>query len=184
MKQQVFYSWQSDTIEDSNRYLIRDALSEATKKLEWDLEVDEATRGVPGSPVIFEAILAKVDRCAVFVGDLTICGTYRGERSTSNPNVLIEYGYALRAVGGDRIITVLNRHYGDPEALPFDLKTRGVKVVYNLDPKSSTDVSKAVFTNLTGLLSRELETVMVKSLFRGLAWIIHESHFYVRVSPE
>jgi hypothetical protein len=168
MKQQVFYSWQSDTVEAANRYFIRDALSAATKKLQWDLEVDEATRGVPGSPVIFEAILAKVNRCAVFVADLTICGKYTNDKSTPNPNVLVEYGYSLRAVGDDRIITVLNRHYGGPERLPFDLKTRGVKVIYELGPDLSAEKRKTALASLTGLLARELATVMEKSLFRSL----------------
>ena len=53
----IFYSWQSDTEQSVNRYLIRDALKAAAKRLSIPGEVDEATRGVAGSPPIFETIL-------------------------------------------------------------------------------------------------------------------------------
>jgi len=38
--------------------------------------------------------------------------------------VLIELGYAFRAIGHERVIIVFNSAYGDVENLPFDLKMR------------------------------------------------------------
>jgi hypothetical protein len=52
MKLQLFYSWQSDTDEQLNRYFVQGALKMAVQNLEYEIEVDEATRGVPGSPSI------------------------------------------------------------------------------------------------------------------------------------
>src|SRR6266446_241494 len=104
----VFYSWQSDTPAKLNRSFIEKALDAAIKRIKSDatlepavrgteLAVDKDTQGVPGSPPIAQTILAKIDDCVAFVGDLTFVGnslpalTSR-QRFFSNPNVLIEYG--------------------------------------------------------------------------------------------
>ncbi len=159
MKRQIFYSWQSDTAEDLNRYLIRDALRAATKRLPVPCEVDEATRGVSGSPPIFETILHKIDQSMAFVGDLTLV-TGSAERPSSNPNVLIEYGYALARLKEHRLVSVLNRSYGPPERLPFDLRHRAVKLVYNLGPSSDRSAIKEAKENLEGRFTSEVRRIL------------------------
>jgi hypothetical protein len=78
---------------------------------------------VPGSPPIVETIFRKVDTAAIFVADLTFVGKRLGGNPTPNPNVLIEYGWALKRLGYGRIIAVMNVAFGDPKekSLPFDL---------------------------------------------------------------
>ena len=76
---------------------LENALRDAT------VELDKDTQGIAGSPPIAETILQKVEDCAVFVADLSFVGESKsGFSNTSgkprqfpNPNVLIEYGYAL-----------------------------------------------------------------------------------------
>src|SRR6478672_10404722 len=93
----VFYSWQSDREKRDCRNFIEKALKTAVSNIAADVKVEEAVReievdkdteGVPGTPPLFDTILKKIDKAAVFVGDLTICGTRAGNRPTPNPNVL------------------------------------------------------------------------------------------------
>lgn len=47
-------------------------------------------------------------------------------RSSPNPNVLLELGYAVSQLGWDRIVMVMNTAFGDVTQLPFDLRGRRV----------------------------------------------------------
>jgi hypothetical protein len=64
-------------------------------------------------------------------------GIVRVPKDLSNPNVLIELGYAAALLGWDRVVLVLNKHYGSPERLPFDLKFRRFPITYTLGPQST-----------------------------------------------
>jgi len=133
----VFYSWQSDLPGATNKNFILRALENAAKALRNDDSltvepvIDRDTLGVPGSPNISETIFGKIDQAQVFVCDISIInlGTIKqnpNARLTSNPNVLLELGYALKTLGDKKIILVLNDAYGVPELLPFDLRMRRV----------------------------------------------------------
>lgn len=90
--------------------------------------LDQDTEGVPGAPAMVAAILKKIDACSVFVADVSL--TFEREannRKSPNPNVLIELGYALRRLGPERVLLVVDTTTGTPEQLPFDL--RGNRVV-------------------------------------------------------
>src|SRR6266849_3811395 len=107
MADTVFYSWQSDLQNSTNRGFIQTALEAATKTIRDDESIqvdpvlDRDTAGVPGSPDIFSTILGKIDQARVFVCDVSIInqGANKGTRLAPNPNVLIELGYALKALG-------------------------------------------------------------------------------------
>ena len=96
----VFYSWQSDLPNATNRSFIQLALEKAAKSIASDKTVDDVpiidrdTQGVPGSPHIAKTIFQKIDVADVFVADVSIVGGSI-ERPAPNPNVLIELGYAL-----------------------------------------------------------------------------------------
>jgi hypothetical protein len=90
--------------------------------------VDRDTIGVPGSPDIAATILQKIDSCDVFVCDVSIINGGQATRSTPNPNVLFELGYAVKRLGWDRIILVLNSSFGPVQDLPFDLRMKRVLV--------------------------------------------------------
>src|SRR5438876_9492524 len=95
----LFYSWQSDLPNATNRSLILDALERAAKRIRTDDSVtvepvlDRDTQNVPGAPDIAHTIFQKIEKAAAFVADVSIINAGIG-RPTPNPNVLIELGYA------------------------------------------------------------------------------------------
>jgi hypothetical protein len=141
--EKVFYAWQSDLPPAANRNFILSALEAAAeslrrdKSLEVEPVVDRDTQGVPGSPDISATILEKIDQAAVFVGDVSIINqaSSKTDRPTPNPNVLLELGYAVKALGLGRIILVINTAFGSPEQLPFDLRMKRV-LPYNMPENS------------------------------------------------
>jgi hypothetical protein len=156
----VFYSWQNDTPSALNRNFIEKALVEALQRLHSDatleealrdttVELDKDTKGVAGSPPIVDTILQKVRECAVFVADLTFVGQSKEplidpvgkSRQFPNPNVLIEYGYALRCHSHDRLVGIMNTAYGEPDAesLPFDLRHLRWPITYHLPNRSASN---------------------------------------------
>lgn len=141
----IFYSWQSDLPNSTNRNFIEDALKKAVNDMKKngdflvDPVIDRDTAGVPGSPNIAETILHKIDEAQVFVCDISIINNQFSDKSraTPNPNVLFELGYAVKSLGKtERIILVMNTAFGKPEMLPFDLKMQRV-TTYNI-PQDAT----------------------------------------------
>ncbi len=132
MPRTVFYSWQSDRPNATNRSFILKALQAACAGLSEDStiderpEVDHDTQNVPGSPDIVRTIFAKIDAAEVFVADVSLVTDPDNTRPCPNPNVLIELGYAIKTIGESGIILVMNTAFGGPELLPFDLKTKRV----------------------------------------------------------
>lgn len=123
----VFFSWQSDT--KGNYKIIKDAiLAECQKQREnhgYDVEIDEATRNLPGSPKIEDAILEKIERADVFVCDITPIATC-APKQLPNSNVLFELGYAFRALGAERIIMLAKKGSWDLKDMPFDFNHRRI----------------------------------------------------------
>jgi hypothetical protein len=167
MAVRIFYSWQSDRRQ--NRNFIRSALELAVKELRQDLSLEEPqrdivldqdTQGLPGSPAIAEAILTKIRSTDVFIGDLTfIDGDSAGHapdgpRRTPNPNVMLEYGYALHALGDAKIVGVFNEAYGSRGQLPFDLAHRRWPIRFNLPDESANrqDEKQRLTAKLKGAL--------------------------------
>lgn len=133
MEARVFYSWQSDCPGNTNRNFILTALDQAIKEIHTDDTIivspvmDRDTKGVPGSPDITESIFSKIDTASVFVCDISIINSNQGDyKSTPNPNVLIELGYAVKVLGWNRVIMVMNEEYGKPDLLPFDLRSKRI----------------------------------------------------------
>ena len=143
MKATIFYSWQSDIRAAANRTFIQEALENAVAEIRSESSilvqpvVDRDTRDVPGAPDIGSAILEKIDACAAMVADVTIVTRGDSARPSPNPNVLIELGYGLKAVGDRRLVLVLNDAFGGPEMLPFDLRRKRV-LTYSSPEESSS----------------------------------------------
>ena len=167
----VFYSWQSDRTPTlgpkTNRNFVLDALGRASKKLGRDelglVEVDRDTSGVSGTPDIASTILKKIDAADGFVADVTIINadTAGNEgRLTPNPNVLLELGYALRELGPERVVLVMNTAGGDIHQLPFDLRGRRVlpyQLSLDADPDTKREVREGLVTSLYVALRSLLE---------------------------
>jgi hypothetical protein len=165
--QRVFYSWQDDTARKDNRYFIEDALKRAIKTVNKDdavmdeLIIDRDTKDIPGAPLIAEAILAKIDASAMFVADVTIIGRANSGKPITNPNVMTEFGYALKTLADDDLVLVFNEAYGGIPDLPFDLKHRRV-MRYNLPPQDGTedDSTRALRREVAQTLQRDLEAAL------------------------
>jgi hypothetical protein len=140
----VFWSWQSDLDPRVTRELIRDALIGAIADLDAELderhEVTSDTKGVAGSPDIVTTILAKIEKAKVFVGDVTPLAISGGNKALANPNVLIELGYAKRAIGLERVILVWNTAFPGAtiDNLPFDMKGRRAPMGFHLPVDAPT----------------------------------------------
>ena len=130
MKITIFYSWQSDLPNNTNRGFIESVISKAINDIkrqetyELDICLERDTQGTPGSPNIVKTILDRVSKCDIFIADISIVtgDLTKMQRLSPNPNVLIELGYAISCVGWDRIILFCNEIYGTNEKLPFDIQ--------------------------------------------------------------
>jgi len=133
----VFYSWQTDLPNATNRSFIEKALENAAKSIRSDDSIkvepviDRDTAGVPGAPDIASTIFGKIEEAQVFACDVSIINEGEKSRPTPNPNVLIELGYALKTLGSKRILMIMNTAFGRPELLPFDLSKKRV-VTYHM----------------------------------------------------
>lgn len=163
MAQSIFFSWQADTPDEVGRSFVRSVLKAICKEIAADTSLDEAvrnikfdsdTQGVAGQPPIADTILKKIDGAALVVSDMTFTGKRLDGRPTPNPNVLIEYGWALRALSYNRVISVMNVAYGAPgaETLPFDLAHLRWPMQYNLPDGAEPAVVEKEKEKLKGKL--------------------------------
>jgi hypothetical protein len=173
----VFWSWQSDTPGKIGRHFVRDALSAAIEQLKETPEIEEPTarearsamhldqdrKGIPGSPDLARVILEKIEQSAVFVADVTSVAitTIQKEetqrKKVINPNVAIELGYALRALGDRALLMVMNQHYGSRTDLPFDLQSKAGPIMFSLPPDADRKTIATASRQLTAQLAEALE---------------------------
>lgn len=130
MKQEsytIFYSWQSD--DSKARHLIDKALEDAVQRIKQEnhivIEIDKSTLNVPGMPEIIQTIKKKIDKCDIFLCDLTPIAKCKNEKdiikNIPNANVLVELGYAMSALGGSYIIPLCHQGEFNVGNLPFDI---------------------------------------------------------------
>lgn len=129
----IFYCWQDFLDPALHRHLIRDCLSiaigevqsEIPDDLECTFRIDHATEGRAGAVDIADSILEKIRSAVMVVADVTpvkVNGT--DVKFFPNPNVMLEVGYAAKAIGWHRVNCVFNSASVKPEGLPFDIKHR------------------------------------------------------------
>lgn len=166
MKDTVFWSWQNDLPSKTNREFIRQALSVAVDRVSQELDVEDVerveldhdTKSSPGMVDIGQTILDKITKCAVMVADVTPISTSSKGKALPNPNVMIELGYGLHALGYERIIAILNTAYGAAvEDLPFDIRHRRI-LTYHLPENVDASIRKTVRENLTKQLTSAIQT--------------------------
>lgn len=174
MTHKIFFSWQADRPNNTGRNFIENALYKAIRILKTDLDVDEAvreglevdhdTKGVPGSPPIVDTIFGKIDSAAVFLADVTFVAERPDGRPTPNPNVLIEYGWALKSLTHARVVSIMNTAYGVPDAttLPFDMRHLRHPIQYDCpadaDDTTRTAAREALVKALAGALKPILDS--------------------------
>ncbi|HLG13179.1 MAG TPA: hypothetical protein VJH03_01480 [Blastocatellia bacterium] len=173
MPRTIFYSWQSDLPNNTNRNFIERALEQAIRQVAENLEIvdaereselvlDKDTKGVPGIPPIADVIFDKISKAAVFVPDLTFVCTSTNGRSVPNPNVLIEYGWALKALTHSRIVPVMNCAYGEPtvETLPFDMRHLRHPITYRMTEEVGGDQRASIKAALAKKLADAIRLVL------------------------
>jgi hypothetical protein len=163
----MFWAWQADRPGKISRHFVREALEDAIARLKQpknieeppeearrnDLHLDHDTKGLSGSPEIAHEIFNKIGAAAVFVADMTPVGEGPprtdkdgkpvASKPLMNPNVAIELGFALRALGPSKLLMILNEAYGDTAGLPFDIQHRRHPITYKLaEGASKAEIDK------------------------------------------
>lgn len=123
----IFYSWQSDVVK--SRQIIKKSIQATIEKLKdkygYDIVIDEGARDVPGAPSIDRTIFEKIDKCDVFVCDVTPIAKL-GQKEIPNPNVMTELGYALAKVGENQVVFVAMSGDWNHNYMPFDIRNRRI----------------------------------------------------------
>jgi len=165
----VFYAWQSDSLERLNRHLIRFALNLAARNISDDpaigvrVRIDADTEGVLGHIPVTDTILKKIAVCDAFVPDLTFVAVTEAGKIVPNPNVMLEYGYALRAKSHSVMIPVMNAAYGPADKLPFDMGHLRHPLQYELPATATNAERRAVRKSLTEELERILRLMIAEA---------------------
>lgn len=174
----IFYSWQSDV--KVSRSFISDCLKRLGKKLSGIVlcDIDRDTQGLAGAPDIGDSIYEKIDSADIFIADVTIINSDYAGRRTPNPNVLIELGYAIKALGWERIVLLYDKDFGEIEELPFDINHRRISSFSLTDKEEKAKMRDYVLSCVTKtieILKREhrlyggsAETVKAQSSLRQL----------------
>lgn len=165
MARTVFWSWQSDLDSRVTRDVVRYALDEAIKLLSAELEeadrpsLTSDTQGVAGTPDIVATILRKIDGAAVFVGDVTPIAVSDSGKACANPNVLLEMGYANKALTENRVIQVWNTAFNGAtlDKLPFDMRGRRGPLSFHLPADAETPTLRSVRDKLARDLAGALK---------------------------
>lgn len=182
----IFWSWQSDTHQPTGRYFMRDVLNQLAAELNGFDAIDEAQRpgpledddgdadqvdhddeqvfvdhdmkGIAGHAPIADTILKKIEAAAVFVADLTPIAMTKGGKLVPNPNVMIELGYALRALNHQRLVLIANQaEKAKLDKLPFDLKHWSAPVMYKLPSDAGEERIREEAARLKAALKPRIE---------------------------
>ena len=167
MEVTIFYAWQSDRPGKVNHHLIREAADAACARIteddsnDWRVLLDSDTQGEAGMCDIPNTILQKIQKCDIFLADLTLIGTAAEDATKQfpNPNVVFELGYAARQLGFEAMVGVVNEAYGKVEGQVFDIKRRA-SLRYTAAEPDSTAVRKKATEQLSKLLEKVLRTTI------------------------
>jgi hypothetical protein len=133
------------------------------------LEVDRDTKGISGSPPIVETVFSKIDGATVFVADMTFAGRRPDGAPIPNPNVLIEYGWALKSLGHARVVSVMNTAFGNPtdEQMPFDMRHLRHPFQYDCPADADEAARAKARTNLSKQLEGAIRAVIDSDEFKA-----------------
>ena len=171
MANTVFFAWQMDTKPEDNKSFIWSSIVSACKKCksettpELSPRPEKDTDGVSGSPNIVQTIFKKIDGCALFVADVTFIAKTDSSKYIPNPNVLIELGYAVKTIGWERTILVINSAHGKASELPFDILQHRWPVEYRIT--NETIVREKRWNNLEAVLCDAISGCEEHSLSRA-----------------
>lgn len=123
----IFYSWQSDLPNATNRQLIRKQLRlaiNATEEEHFGLSItlDEATRETGGSQNVPLTILEKIRKAGYFICDVPTINKSAASSDSRVPNPIVIFGrgFAVAMPGRGRIILLINEEFGPLTDMLFD----------------------------------------------------------------
>lgn len=159
----LFFSWQSDTLYQAERTVIRAALSGCSKKMISDnknisLFITESVQDTSGALYIPDVIMKKIRQCDIFIADVTPITTLNSidkNKNIPNPNVVFELGYAVAHLGWDRIILLYNVEKHELNSAPFDFDRHKI-IKFN----ASADEKKSQINTLEGVLLKEISGIL------------------------
>lgn len=161
MKLRVFYSWQSDLPNNTNRGYIGNCIDKALKEIYRknnnisEYVIDTDSRYETGTPDLVNNIFSKIDQCDIFIADITIINLDTRFRKTPNPNVLIELGYASSKIGWEKMLCIYNTEYGQIEDLPFDIRSRK-PLVYSTKQTNNANLVFLIETQIQEIIDNHI----------------------------
>lgn len=162
----IFYSWQSDLAEKTNKRAIRDMLIKAKSQIEQEhkinILIDEATNEEIGSPNIPLTIVRKIVEADIFIADISIVNNDYHGRRMPNPNVMFELGFAVGKLGWGRVILMFNKFEAKVENLPFDIDRHRV-FQYGISQKDDNDKIKSIIGSFVPQLYEQINNILIKN---------------------
>lgn len=167
---QMFYSWQSDLPGNVTKSFVETCIEKAIKEINKSSAVSlfakytRDTEGETGSVDIAETIYEKIADSDMFIGDISIIRKrpfFGKGKSFSNPNVLIESGYATHVMEKGRVIFICNTAFGELDEMPFDIRNRKI-LKYNLKNKKNKKKTEEQKKLLVSLLKKEITGIIEK----------------------
>lgn len=199
----LFFSWQVETDSDRqhNKPFILECLNAAANRVQnkgelkgITIDVKEGVRGKAGTPDTIDECYERIDKCHIFVSDMTIAEHYNWlERLASkvtgqkhrlgpNRNVLTEYSRARSLKVSEQIITVMNTINGDVnkdnELFPIDIRKYRFPITFKLK-KDEDYCDKKKFNKVKNGFIDELSTAIVESAKEALKHIDDEMNPFV-----
>lgn len=165
----VFFIRQMDRADDSRDTLITSALTRAVSLFNaeserYHLELDRSTLDKPGSQLISSAVLNGIGHSDVIVADLTnVASTEpRPNHPPKSPNadLALAIGYALHAVGSQRLIPVVNEFYDTLAEDFLDILPPCSPVSFTMGPGSSSEERGNVEQFLQDKLLSAIDSMM------------------------
>lgn len=164
----VFYCWQDQMEKKSHRYLIRDALNAAVgdvqnmlpDNLECNIKPDSDTAERAGSVAICDTILEKIGKSTIVIADVTpVLKIKTRKLYFPNPNVMMEIGYAAKALGWSRVNCIYNDAGCSPEHLPFDIRHRRLTNYTCATPADRKDALKKLTAILVAVITAAMQEI-------------------------
>jgi len=148
------------------------------------VKIDADTEGVLGHVPVTETILKKISVCDAFVPDLTFVAETPDGKLIPNPNVMLEYGYALSSRTFSIMIPVMNTAYGPPEKLPFDMGHARHPIAFNLSSTAKTAERRAARSSLAQEFERILRLMIDAAEFQKMERLRKDAATRQFLAPE
>ena len=165
----IFYSWQSYIGGKANREYIQEQIQSSCNKLGLNATILEDSRGTTGAADIPNIILSKIIQSDIFICDITPVNTIDlpngKKRAIPNPNVMFELGFAVRSLGWDMVLLVVNQEYGDVEFMPFDISKHTIITYRRKEGVQESDTSLELEDSIKKIIDNYDELIELKNSF-------------------